>query len=374
MSINSKLQDPITVAKPHSIKKFELISHYVNDWAHKILGYSQSKGIIYIDCMCNCGMYYDENGQLIEGTAMRVVKLLNGIVSKYQGKKAVLYFNDIDEARVKKLEEFINSIDHKNLELNYNIGDGNQFLKSLNIGRQRYFNTLMIYDPYDAAIDWDAITPYLNIWGEVIINHVISDTIRGSHVAQKMSTISKYQDTYQISIEEIIAMGYDRKQLEQVVINIIKEQTARSKREHFIASFPFFNRNNGQVYNLIHCCSNIEGLKLYKKVAWKTFGDKSSIKNTHGLEKQLCLGFDDNAPIQTATDENCYNVNDIAKYIFGKYSKRGEVHLDEIYFDLDRHPIFPSEGFKRKIKEELKLSYGVSFLKEQNIAVFKHGV
>jgi hypothetical protein len=228
----------------------------------------------------------------------------------------------------------------------------------------------MIYDPYDAAIDWNAITRYLNIWGEVIINHMVSDTARGSHVAQKNSVISKYQETYQKSIDEIIALGCDRKKLDQVIIYTIKEQTDSSKREHFLASFPFFNRNNGQVYNLIHCCSNLEGLKLYKKVAWKTFGGKSSLKNTHGMENQLCFGLDDITSIQTVMDDNCYFVKDIAKYVFDKYSKQGIVDMDSIYYDLDRHPIFPSDGFKREIKDELKSSYGVSFPRGKNLAVF----
>jgi hypothetical protein len=78
---------------------------------------SKSQGVIYIDCMCNCGMYYDEQGQLIEGTAIRVVKLLNAIVPNYPGKKAVLYFNDINEARVKKLQEFISLSDCKKITI-----------------------------------------------------------------------------------------------------------------------------------------------------------------------------------------------------------------------------------------------------------------
>lgn len=157
------------------------------------------------------------------------------------------------------------------------------------------------------------------------------------------------------------------------IVDIIKEQTSESNREHFIASFPFFNRTNGQVYNLIHCCGNIEGLKLYKRVAWKTFGGKSSIKNTHGNEKQICFGLDDSNSFQTVTDENCFFVKDIAKYIFEKYCKEGTVDLDTIYYDLDRHPIFPSDGFKSEIKSELSLSYGVSFPRGKKVAVFMNG-
>lgn len=369
-----KSSDPIKVAKPHTIKKFELISRYVDEWARKILGYPKSQGIIYIDCMCNCGIYYDEQGNFIEGTAIRVVKLLNEIILNYPGKKAILFFNDIDKEKVEKLQEFVNSIDHENLNLFFNIGDANQFLKELNIKQYSYFNTLMVYDPYDAAIDWDAITPFLNTWGEVIINHMVSDTTRGAHLANKSSVVSKYQETYQRGIDEIIGLGSDRKQLDQVIVQIIKEQTADSKREHFIASFPFFNRNNGQLYNLIHCCSNINGLVLYKKIAWKTFGGKSSLKNTYGKENQLCFAFDGSGSIQTPVDENCFFVKDIAKYIHDKYSGKGIVSLDDIYFDLDRHPIFPSDGFKLEIKNELKCSYGVTFPRGKNTAVFKNGV
>ena len=81
----------ITEAKPHTIKKFELIERYVDEWARKILGYNGkdgregSKGIIYIDCMSNSGVYRDENGNQIDGTALRVAKKLNDIVTNYPG-------------------------------------------------------------------------------------------------------------------------------------------------------------------------------------------------------------------------------------------------------------------------------------------------
>ena len=217
------------------------------------MGYEKSAGIIYIDCMCNCGVYYDEDGRLIDGTAILVVKALDEIIANYSGKKAILYFNDIDGAKISKLQEVISKIAPKHLEINFNIGDANDFLKSLNIRRYSYFNTLLVYDPFNATIDWSTVSPYLNIWGEVIINHMVSDTARGAHVAQKGNVIAKYQETYQTSIEEIIRLGCDRKSLDQIIVNIIKNQTSNSAREHFVASFPFFNRVNGQVYNLIHC-------------------------------------------------------------------------------------------------------------------------
>ena len=59
----------------HTIKKFELVSEYAKGWAHKILGYSESAGLIYIDCMCNCGKYYDIIGCDLDALIMRLPSL-----------------------------------------------------------------------------------------------------------------------------------------------------------------------------------------------------------------------------------------------------------------------------------------------------------
>ena len=102
----TKKVEIITEAKPHTIKKFELIERYVDEWARKILGYNGkagqdgSKGVIFIDCMCNSGEYRDIDGIYVEGTALRVAKKLNEIILNYPGKEAVLIFNDISSDRV----------------------------------------------------------------------------------------------------------------------------------------------------------------------------------------------------------------------------------------------------------------------------------
>ena len=228
----------------------------------------------------------------------------------------------------------------------------------------------MLYDPYEASINWDAISPYLNTWGEVIINHMVSDTKRGVLLAQKHATVAKYENTYQKDIDEITKLGSDKNGLEKAILDIIDEQTEKSSREHYIASFPFFTRNNVLLYNLIYVSSNIKGLILYKKVAWKTFGGKSSLKNTHGQEDQLVFSLDGGAFFESNTDDSCYYVKDIAKDIYNKFSQHHEVDMESIYFYLERHPIFPSEGFRRQIKEELKSTYGVSFDTKRNLAIF----
>ena len=102
-------------------------------------------------------------------------------------------------------------------------------------------------------------------------------------------------------------------------------------------------------------------------MTWKTFGDKSSMKNTHGVEEQFVLDFNGDGFLNSVTDEDCYYVKDIAKYIFEKYSAFGRVSLEAMYKDLDVHPIFPSDGYKNEIKAELKERHYVKATREEII-------
>ena len=59
---SSKKNDVISVAPPHSIKKFELISEYVKAWINILMLNKKCRGIVYIDCMSNSGVYKDDEG------------------------------------------------------------------------------------------------------------------------------------------------------------------------------------------------------------------------------------------------------------------------------------------------------------------------
>lgn len=363
----TKKVETITKISPHTVKKFELVEKYVDEWARKILGFKGanglpgSKGVIYIDCMCNSGLY-EVDGNIVEGTALRVAKKLNEIISNYPGKEAILIFNDLLPERVELLRSEIEKENLNNIIVSYSDGDCDAFLKGLNLsGYQQRYNTLLLYDPYNASIDWSAIKPYLNRWGEVIINHMSSDTSRGISQAKKKEVIDRYEETYQQNVSQLLET--DKAGLDSIIVSIIRNNVNKGDSGYYVSLAPFYNRMNGKLYSLIHCSSNIEGTKLYKKVTWKTFGDKSSMKNTHGMETQLMLDLDGDGFADTPTDEQCYYVQDIAKYIYEKYAARGKVELNEIYADLDVHPIFPSDGYKDDIKRELKQRFCVELKK-----------
>lgn len=346
----------IDTARPHTIKKFELIEEYVKAWAQKLLNYQECNGIVFIDCMSNSGIYQDVNGKEVIGTPIRVAKYISEIMESYTDKKAWLFFNDLSPEKIELLKTHLPA-ETANLFIGTQNGDGNEFLKSIDIPNRLQVSYLLIYDPYQASIDWEALLPFLRRWGEVIINHMVSDSIRGVSQAKSNTAIAKYEQTYLSNIQELATFGNNREAYEKRIKEIMNALRGTSGKRYYIASFPFFNTRNSLVYNLIHGSGNVEGFKLFKKTAWKTFGGKSSAKDTHGRENQLMLALTGEDMVTTPTDEYCYYVKDIAKYLYSVFKGRNDVPLKEVWGALDEHPVFPSEGYLKEIKNTLKNDY-----------------
>lgn len=366
--------DNYEVIKNHTIKKIEIVSEYAKGWAYKILGYEFSEGLIYIDCMSNRGMYLDKDENLVEGTAIRVARIINEI-NKNHNKNAILFFNDIDNNKVECLKRAIGELDLQYVKIRYFNLDANELLKKISSMGLGKYNTLLFYDPYQADIDWEALDPYFNTWGEVIINHMVSDVIRGAKSVINPKKIAKYEKTYQKNISEIIDMSNsdnNREEFEKITNSIIASCVSSNDKGYYIASFPFYIKTNQLIYNLIYFSWNNKGMNLFKKTAWNAFGDQSSIKHATATDTPGQLSLDlDTGTFKTDSKPGVYTIYDVAKYIYLKYGKFGEVSCEQIYDDLEKHPIFPCEGYKPKIKKELKESFGVDIKK--NSIVFRRG-
>lgn len=153
------------IAKPHTIKKFDLVENYVDEWARKILGVPNSKGVVFIDCMCNRGIYTSENGDYVMGTPIRVARKLDAIIQNYNDKNAILFFNDLSYEKVSTLESILSKDDLKHIHVFFSAVDASDFLKKFDLSKYNHYNKLLFYDPYIASIDWDAITPFFTLLG-----------------------------------------------------------------------------------------------------------------------------------------------------------------------------------------------------------------
>lgn len=360
---SSKKNDVISEASPHTIKKFELISEYVKAWINILMLNSKCKGIVYIDCMSNSGVYRDESGKEIEGTPLLVSKIIAEAMTRYTGKQAYLYFNDKDQNKIDMLSTRIPK-QTGNFHVDMEVMDANELLRKIGTQFATQFKDmhfLLVYDPYDAHIEWDAMMPFLKNWGEVILNHMVSDPIRAVKMAKKPEIIGKYEETYQSNIEELISFGSDRNAFEEKIRSIIRNNSGRKEGRYYIASFPFFSTTNSVIYNLIHCTGHYKGFELFKTTAWHTFGDHSSMKNTHHNEDSMQMSFTETGEIIYGypTDDSCYNLRDAALYVQQYFAGKTNIPNDEVWAYLGEHPVFPTRDYKNKIKDVLKSEFGM---------------
>jgi len=361
------------IAHPHTIKKFELIENYIKSWAQILMLNNSCSGIIFIDCMCNSGVYKDDDGKTVYGTPIRVANALLDVARTYPNKQVHVFFNDIDSRRIAVLKEHLPQ-DERNYKIVTTTRDGNELLKWIGpqLNQNNHMHFFLLYDPYDASIDWSALLPFFRNWGEVLINHMISDSVRAISQVKKEDKKKKYTDTYQVEdISELIPYGSDKTAYEKRLYEIISKMKGSDSRIYYVAAFPFFNTRNSLVYDLVHCTSHEKGFRLFKSTAWKTFGDKSSTKNKHRIEGQLMFDFAGSGVIKHDEDEYCYDLNSIASYIQEHFRGRKDVSLDEVWRILDKHPVFPSDGYRKEIKDILKNEYGVKV--SQKTITFSEG-
>ena len=334
---SSKKNDVISVAPPHSIKKFELISEYVKAWINILMLNKKCRGIVYIDCMSNSGVYKDDEGNEIKGTPLLVSEIIAEAMTRYTDKQAYIYFNDLDERKIDLLETRLPK-KTSNLTIYTESMDANVLLRKIGSQFSTMFSDmhfLLVYDPYDAHIEWDAMMPFLKNWGEIIINHMVSDTIRAAKMAKKPEVIEKYEETYQTTIDELISFGSDREAFEKKIEQIILD--------------------------LIHCTGHQTGFDLFKSTAWKVFDDQSSGKHVNNSGEYDQLTFDaltgEIVSGRTA-DDTCYTVRDIAAYLQKKFKGRQDVPKDEVKAYLFEHPVFPVRDYSNKTYAALKRYYG----------------
>ena len=280
------------------------------------------------------------------------------MAGQYPNKKVFVYLNDNSEEKIVELKKHLPN-ESPNFRYSITSKDGNVLLKEIGgkLSKSKRLHFFLLYDPYDASIDWTALAPFFRSWGEVLINHMVNDSIRAIRQVKTPKAMQKYEETYLSAFEDLLPCGSDRTAYEKRVEQIIASLQSGTGRKYYIASFPFFNSRNSLLYDLVHCTCHEAGFKLYKTTAWKTFGGKSSIKNTHGDENQFMIDFNDQR-VKTQCDERCYYVKDMVDYLQNKFAGKKDIPLTAIWADLDAHPVFPSDGYRAEIKKALKNDYG----------------
>ena len=193
-------------ASAHTIKKFELIEEYVKSWAQKLMLNDFCNTLVFIDCMCNSGIYInDETCLQTEGTPVRVAKVLLDVARTYPNKNIEIYLNDINALKVEEIKKHLPH-DERNFHVITKVGDASEFLHTIGpqLYNAKFLHYFLFYDPYKAIIDWEALFPFFRNWGEVMINHIVSDPVRAITQVKRTVTKEKYEKTYLEDFEKMV--------------------------------------------------------------------------------------------------------------------------------------------------------------------------
>ena len=182
---------------------------------------------------------------------------------------------------------------------------------------------------------------------------MISDTYRGASVARHSKTQKKYEDTYKKPLEEIIKASID--DLNRRIKDIINRLA--TKKKPYIASCPFYNTQNSLVYTLLLVTSHKKAFNLYKEKAWKVFSGHSSGKNllkNKDQSAQAELFSRSELALTQQSDLECLGTEDITRFLIEKFKGQKNVKLDRIRAELEEHPIFPPNGYRKEVKKQIK--------------------
>ena len=82
--------------KQQTSYKIKYVKEYIIGWLQVSVNRENIKYINFIDCMCNAGIYKDND----LGTSMEVLQIFIDSASKFTSKEFHIYLNDYDKKRI----------------------------------------------------------------------------------------------------------------------------------------------------------------------------------------------------------------------------------------------------------------------------------
>ena len=119
----------------------------------------------------------------------------------------------LSEYSEEKIVELKKHLPNESSNFRYSITskDGNVLLREIGdkLSKSKRLHFFLLYDPYDASIDWTALAPFFRSWGEVLINHMVNDSIRAIRQVKTPKAMQKYEETYLSTFENLLPCGSD---------------------------------------------------------------------------------------------------------------------------------------------------------------------
>lgn len=376
-------------------KKIEFIEAYVKSWFHKILlnSFTPYEGVIFIDCMSNCGVYSLDKKSIVEGSSYRV---LDSFSRQTEGNLAEKNFsvvvNDFDNDKILCQEclwknYFLGK--NENLSFRKSTLDVNEFLTTqgrsiLEEASKKNYHILLLYDPYKVEIDWSILQHFISSRRvDLIITHFWQNDIKRSlsnNISESKKTI--IEKAYALNFDELLTKynslsPYERNEF---LRGRFKEQIEKSNygyQEVYVGYGPIFNQNKVAVYDIVGISHSMAGFTLFKDELYKKYKPKKEelVEIVDGGQ-QLSLDSQLFGTVEPQSKDNYvaarksglseleyfYSPKHFAEIIAEHFS--GEMPNVDLYKRfLDGHPFIPGNE-KNAIKKILQKQHGMKIIRE----------
>lgn len=370
--------------KQGTVKKIDLMAHYVEGWLHKILLNKKIpyKGVLFIDCMANAGALAFEN-RIIEGTAQRVEKIfVKSKTSQLCAKEFEIIVNDIDSRKINCQKCIWKQVVSSNTNVIFNTynNDVEDFLKNdalriLEDAEKRGYHTLLFYDPYDSTVHWDSLKPFLKSNKvDLIITHFWAcDSRRAIEQVTTDEAKRKYEETYGLPFDELLKQFKSKEKLQRnEFLRKLFEDQARKFGASYkkIAYAPVFNVKRQPIYDIVCISFSHHATTLFKNKMYNQY--RPEVKDTHQMQTSFFedLFFSDgeaSSYVKNREDgvsemDFFYNPKNFAEAIQKEFKGLEVTKLDFDNF-IELHERIPSSA-KKEIKKILK-----GFFKMEEIKV-----
>lgn len=350
--------------------KFNAIENYASSWIEKIYWWYKNNKMklsefIFVDPMASSGEYSINEDTVIEGTAMRIIKLFENCSKKenYGNIKFTIYLNDITFEYLKCIRcsmERNGIIETKNFSViinnNNQIADKDLYLADL-LKKQKFLNNdshrLVIYDPYDVDFNWDILGNILKINSlDLILTHFYpNDVKRNIHRVVNEEAKMKYSKSYLIPFKVLEEEYLNKKssaERSQYLRNCL-ENAIRRYTNSKIHTSPIFNSNKIHVYDIVCISRSLTATSLLKDIMFRLYSEE------HNFEQSSMTLFSDETYIDQRNNgvsefDLFYSQSHIVKNFWERYNGK-TISKTDLNILLKSDPIFPSTGLLSAVKK-----------------------
>ena len=303
--------------KEQTSKKVEFIKKYIELYLYVQLHRDEIRNIIFIDSMCNAGIY--EDGDLC--SSMEVLSLFIQNANKFPRCNFYLIVNDKNLKRVACTEWLFYKIrtlcgDYVNIKFYKFNEDVNDFLtqfdelKDIGINKGKENAMILFVDPYNfRSVKFENIISFLNDrYCELFYNVFSSDFTRNK---------AKYANNGDV-------LGFPSKYDAEALIKNIRDRLKITKHIKYCFSYTFKTKKRNTLYHIVYATPNGKGLKKLKEAIVDVFHDNiEHVNKANNAQMSLFT-----AEIETTSNKQNYAIE--AREKLCSYFCDKEVRYDEI--------------------------------------------